>query len=144
MHIAQCTKTSISIPGTFSLISLISSSDNSLAKTILFTPRSFQNFTAARFMVELWVLKCNGIFGRYFLMMLNVPGSEKMMASAPQSAICFTVCSNILISVFLGKIFIVSNALLPFLCKSFTVFLSSAKSRILFCLILSDVNGTPT
>lgn len=55
------------------------------------------------------------------------------MASAPTSAMRSTVCSKILMSIFLGKIFIVSNALVPRLCSASIVSLRVSKLVILFC-----------
>ena len=80
-------KASNSISGTAFLISSISDTCNSLARMILFTHKSAQNFTLSEFNVVVWVDKWRGIFGKYFLIILNVHGSENMILSAPQSAI---------------------------------------------------------
>ncbi len=92
--------------------------------------------------MDVWVLKCNGTFGKCFLRMLNVPGSEKIIASGLVSEIFSTTDSNTLMSVFLGKMFIVSSALAQLSWIAWIVFFNTSKSFTLFCLILKEVKGT--
>ena len=100
---------------------------NSLAKTILFTHKSARNFTLSEFRVVVWVDKWRGIFGKYFLIIRKVHGSENIILSAQQSAIFSVIDSKIWISLFLGKMFIVRKALVHCEWSWFIVFFRSSK-----------------